>query len=76
MRHFRTPSLVGARGGGTPRAGETLGSEGDARLHEMSRLPDSGRTFEVGVGGRKGVRLEPTTLLWLRNRQVDIIVRD
>ena len=45
-------------------------------MHEKSRLPHSGRTFDACVEGRKGVRLEPATLLWLRERQVDIIVRD
>ena len=39
-----------------------LGSQGDARVHEKSRLQDSGRTFEATVEGRKGVRLEPATL--------------
>ena len=45
---------------------EASGSEGDARTHEMSRLPDSGRTFEASVEGRKGVRLEAATLLWAK----------
>ena len=43
---------------------EASRSEGDARTHEKSRLPDSGRTFEASVDGRKGVRLESATLLW------------
>ena len=63
----REPSLLGH---------EALGSEGDARMHEKSKLPDRGRTFEASVEGRKGMRLEPATLLWPRKPQVDIIVRD
>ena len=39
-----------------------LAQRDDARMHEKSRLPHSGRTFKVGVEGRKGVRLEPATL--------------
>ena len=30
-------------------------------MHKQSRLPDSSKTFETRVEGRKGVRLEPAT---------------
>ena len=36
-------------------------------MHEKSRLPDSGRTFKVGVEGRKGARLELATVLGYEN---------
>ena len=45
-----------------PIWGQTLGSEGDARIHEKSRLPHSRRTFKDGVEGRNGMRHKPATL--------------
>ena len=81
VRHFHTKSC-GARGGCTPRAGHRESAGGAKTLpirgrntwlrwrrmnHVKSWLPHLGRTFEVSVEGREGVRLEPATLLGYNN---------
>ena len=54
---MREPSRLGR---------EASGSEGDARMHEKSKLPGCGRTCWASVEGRKGLTLEPATVLLVR----------
>ena len=51
---------------------ETLGSGGNARIHEKSRLPEDGRTFEVIVEGREDLIQRP---FWNTKRKVENIVK-